>query len=89
MVFVLALTAVSRGAAAGECFADWSVATPIVKKEGLVTVEELTPLAKTRFNGDVVKVTLCEENGAYVFRLVIKDGRGNLKTVTVDAKNPF
>lgn len=89
LCLVLAATACGRGALAGECFADWSVASPIVKKEGLLSVEELTPLVKRRMNGDVVKVTLCQEGSGYVFRLVIKDGSGNLKTVTVDAKNPF
>lgn len=86
---VLAATAFGRGAPAGECFADWSVASPIVKKEGLLSVEDLTPLVKRKMSGDVVKVTLCQDAGGWTYRLVVKDGSGNLKTMTVDAKNPF
>ncbi len=90
LILILTVATNGGGAAAGEtCFADWSVASPIVKKEGLVAVEQLTPTAKMRFNGDVVKVTLCEDNGVYIYRLIVKDSRGNLKTETVDAKNPF
>jgi uncharacterized membrane protein YkoI len=71
------------------CYPDWSVAAPIVKKEGLLPVEQLTPLARFSLNGEIVKVTLCIEAGAYVFRLVVRGKKGDLKTVTVDAKDPF
>ena len=71
------------------CISDWSIAAPIVRQEGLMTVEQLTPVARQKLKGDVVKVTLCRENGAYVFRLVVRGGGGAIKTVTVDAKNPF
>lgn len=92
--FILAMTvlAVVPGAARSTekaCYADWSEAAPIVKQEGLLPVEELTPLARYSLDGDIVKVTLCHENGTYVFRLVVRGKKGNLKTVTVDAKDPF
>ena len=73
----------------GACYTDWSVAAPIVKKEGLLPVEQLTPKARAELKGDVVKVTLCVKAGSYVFRLVVRGDKGDLKTVTVDAKNPF
>ena len=71
------------------CYPDWSVAAPIVKKEGLIPVEQLTPLARFSLNGEILKVTLCVEAGSYVFRLVVRGAKGDLKTVTVDAKDPF
>lgn len=90
IIALFAGVTLARGAlAADTCFNDWSVAAPIVLKEGLVTVEQLTPRARDKFKGDIVKVTLCQENGAYVFRLVVRGAAGDLKTVTVDAKNPF
>lgn len=73
----------------GACYSDWSVAAPIVKKEGLVSVEQLTPMARAQLNGELVKVTLCVQAGSYVFRLVVRGTKGDLKTVTVDAKSPF
>ena len=88
---LLASLGLARGsAAAGEqCYSDWSAAAPIVKKEGLLSVEELTPVARQKLNGEIVKVTLCEAKGGFVFRLVVRGLKGDLKTVTVDAKNPF
>jgi uncharacterized membrane protein YkoI len=71
------------------CYPDWSVAAPIVKREGLIPVEQLTPLARFSLNGEILKVTLCFEAGNYVFRLVVRGAKGDLKTVTVDAKDPF
>lgn len=80
----------SVAAEAGDaCFADWSVAAGVVKKEGLATVEHLSSLAKTAGTGDIVRTTLCEENGRFVYRIVVKDGKGQLKSLTVDARKPF
>jgi len=39
--------------------------------------------------GDVVKVTLCREEGRYVYRLVVRTPAGQHKSLTVDAKEPF
>ena len=77
-----------RAAAAG-CYVDWSVAAPIVRKEGLATVETLARLAQARISGDIVKTTLCEEKGGFVYRLVIRDSGGRLSNRTVDARAPF
>jgi hypothetical protein len=76
-------------AEAGGCYADWSVAAPIVHKEGLATVETLSRLAQSRISGDIVKTTPCEEKGSFVYRLVIRDSQGRLKNRTVDARAPF
>jgi uncharacterized membrane protein YkoI len=93
-LIVAALTVVAlsgRVAPAQEntCIADWSVAAPIVRKEGLVTVEQLSTLARSRLSGEIVKTALCEQKGGYVFRLLVKGMNGQLKNVTVDAKAPF
>jgi len=79
------------GAAVAEdnCISDWSEAAPIVREHGLMPVEKLTPVARSKLNGDIVKVTLCKENGLYVFRMVVRGQGGAMRTVTVDAKNPF
>ena len=71
------------------CYSDWSLAAPIVKQEGLTTVEELTAAARSKLKGDIVKTTLCKENGSYVYRLVVRGPNGQLTPMTVDAKNPF
>lgn len=76
-------------AADTECYSDWSVAAPIVQAEGLMTVEDLSAAARKHMKGEIVKTTLCKENGGYVFRLVVRGADGRLKPMTVDAKTPF
>lgn len=93
LIAALALShvaAASAAARAGEtCMADWSVAASIVRKEGLTTVEQLISLATKSGAGSIVRTTLCETDGNYVYRIVIKQDNGKLKTMTVDARKPF
>jgi uncharacterized membrane protein YkoI len=71
------------------CIADWSIAAPIVHKEGLTTVEALSRIAAAERAGVIVKTTLCESNGGYVYRIVVRDEHGKLTSRTVDARAPF
>lgn len=89
MVLLMALGA--RAAAAGDepCFADWSVAAPIVKKEGLVSVERLSDLVRAKLHAHIVKATLCGKDGAYLFQVVIRPENGKLRTLTLNAREPF
>jgi len=74
---------------AGGCYADWSEAAPVVMKEGLTTIEALAKTARGKLSGDIVKTTLCEENGSFVYRLLIREQAGRLVNRTVDARLPF
>jgi hypothetical protein len=89
LVVLLAAAFSIEPAAAAGCYADWSIAAPIVRKEGLATVEALARRAEVAILGDIVKTTLCEEKGGYVYRLVIRDRAGRLSNQTVDARTPF
>lgn len=75
--------------AAGKCYSDWSVAAPIVRREGLVTVEELSTQLRGRYPGELVKATLCEGGEGYAFRLVIREVNGQLRSLELNAKRPF
>jgi uncharacterized membrane protein YkoI len=88
--FVLAaIVFFSAPARADGCYADWSDAAPIVKKEGLTTIETLAETARGKLSGDIVKTTLCEEEGGFVYRLLIREPAGRLVNRTVDARIPF
>jgi len=90
LVFALALAAPVRSAGADEvCIEDWSTAVPVVKSEGLASVEAVTALARKRLKGDVVKVTLCMQGQTYVYRLLMRGRDGRHTRVIVDAKRPF
>lgn len=78
----------SYAEASSRCITDWSDAAPIVRTEGLYTVEKLTSEARGKIKGHIIKTTLCQDDGVWVFRLIVRV-KGNLKMMTVDAKNPF
>ncbi len=71
------------------CIERWSDAAPVVAAERLVNVEELTAKAPKKLGGSIVKATLCESNGSYTYILVLRTAKGKLKSVTVDARDPF
>ncbi len=80
--------AVAEGPA--KCFASWSEAAPIVKREALAAVEQVSALARPSLSGaEIIKTTLCEEQGRYVYHLVVREVAGQLKLVAVDARRPF
>jgi uncharacterized membrane protein YkoI len=86
---VLALPVRAAPAEASSCFDDWSDAAPVMLQEGLLGTKELHALARQRLPGDLVRITLCQEGGRYIYRLLMRDARGRLNTVTVDARKPF
>jgi uncharacterized membrane protein YkoI len=92
-VLIVMITASAAGlpaiqkAAAGECFADWSTAVQVVKNESLLTVEQISAAAAGSIPGQIVKTTLCKEQGGYVYRLVVRDAGGQLRNIVVDAQN--
>lgn len=89
LIAALAMSQVAAARAGETCMADWSVAASIVRKEGLTTVEQLINLANKSGTGSIVRTTLCETDGNYVYRIVVKQDNGKLKSMTVDARKPF
>ena len=91
IIFSLVASAVALPpvSATDTCISDWSIAAPIVHAQGLTTVEALSRIVATEMPGVIVKTTLCEENGAFVYRILVRDARGKLTSRTVDARAPF
>lgn len=73
----------------GDCFSSWSEAAPVVKREGLATIERVNRLARDRAAAQIVNGKLCQDSGRYVYRLVVREANGPLKTLVVDAREPF
>lgn len=72
------------------CVARWSDAAPIVEANKLATIEALSAKASRKLGGSIVKATLCAaSNGGFTYDLVVRTAKGKLKSVTVDARNPF
>ncbi len=78
------LPLITGAAGADGCLADWGKAGEIVRQQGLQTVEQLTKMPGV-VAGEIVKATLCAEQGGYVYRLVVRDKAGQLKNVVVSA----
>ena len=81
------LTPAPGPAVAADCLADWSTAAQVVKKENLLTVEQISAAEAGAIPGQIVKTTLCREQGGYVYRLVVREANGQLRNVVVDAQD--
>lgn len=69
------------------CIADWSQAARVVEQEGLATVSDVSRHVRAQNAGDVVKTVLCGAKGNYVYRLVVRDTKGSMKSLTLDARS--
>jgi hypothetical protein len=76
-------------ASAPKCYPDWSQASEIVSREQLAPISVLTGAAKSAAQAEIVRTVLCRISGAYVYRVVLKDDTGRLRTETVNARRPF
>jgi hypothetical protein len=73
-------------ACAEDCLADWGRAGQIVRRENLITVDEVSKSLEADGIGRLVKTTLCWSDGAYFYRLVVLSPTGQLKTTVMMAK---
>ncbi|MBS0233731.1 MAG: hypothetical protein JSR99_09615 [Proteobacteria bacterium] len=69
-----------------DCLTDWGMAGQIVRRENLITVEEVSKSLAADGVGVLVKTTLCRSEGGYFYRLVIRSPTGQLKTTVMTAK---
>lgn len=83
------LAPTGAAASAPVCYASWSDASPVVAEQRLMAVGELTTLAKSRLDGEIVRTTLCFENGRYIYKVVLRSGNGSVRPLTLDARQPF
>ena len=72
---------------ADDCLSDWGLAGQIVRKENLLTVEEVAKSLTADGVGQLVKTTLCRSAQGYFYRLVILSPTGQLKSSVMSAKS--
>src|SRR5262245_56109143 len=89
LLHALGLAAPASGQEAQTCIGDWSEAGPIVRREGLASMERVGRLARDRAGVAVVTSALCKSGEGYVYRLLVRGDRGQLNTLVVDARQPF
>lgn len=83
------LMCTTPGLAQHTCIVDWSEAGPIVRREGLASIEQVGRLVRDRRSGEVVTSALCRAEDRYYYRLTVRAEHGTLRTVVVDARKPF
>ncbi len=89
---MLGLFLAGNGASAANsehCFADWSKAAELVRKNKIVDVAHLQRLARKAIGGDIITTRLCERGDQYIYRLVVRGSDGLIRQMTVDASRPF
>lgn len=74
---------------AEECLPDWGEAGEIVRRQKLVTVQQLLSSAQQTFKGQIMKTTLCKDGDDYIYKVVVRQANGQFRTVVVDARNPL
>lgn len=75
-------------AMAEECLTDWGAAGQIVRREKLLTVQQLTQEESVLLPGKPIKTTLCKVGDDYIYKVVVRLSGGALKTIVVDARRP-
>jgi len=79
----------SAAAADSDRCYNWTDAAPIVRQEKLVSARDMHDLARSKLEGELIRITLCEERGQFVYKLVVKNDGGRVRYLTVDARAPF
>lgn len=69
-----------------DCLSDWGMAGQIVRRENLITVEEVSRSLAADGIGELVKTTLCRSDDGYFYRLVIRSPTGQLRTTVMTAR---
>lgn len=86
---LLTLASAARAApqapAAGTCVENWSDAAPIVAQEGLIPARDVQLFARRQHSSELVHIKLCREETGYVYRLLLRDERGRLSHLKVNA----
>lgn len=76
---------VGRAHADDQCYHDWSDAAPVVAREQLRTARDVSEDAREQSGSDVVRIMLCRENDAYIYRLVVRRPDGRISNLKVGA----
>jgi uncharacterized membrane protein YkoI len=70
-----------------KCWSDWSEAAVVVRRETLLPVEQVSKLAGAKHpRAEIIKVTLCEDKGRFVYRLLLRERQGQVKSEVLDAR---
>jgi uncharacterized membrane protein YkoI len=85
LAFLLSLVAVAGASAQSRCYGEWSEAAPIVARERLRSALDVQDMAREEFGGEIVRIVLCEGDGGFTYRLVLRRLDGHIGRLTINA----
>jgi uncharacterized membrane protein YkoI len=75
----------TAGHAAGDCL-PWKSAAPVIAKNSLLPGDVVYQMVQSRTGGQIIHASLCDENGRFLYKLVVLGPKGDVTNVTVDAR---
>ena len=87
IVAALAGILVASAPARADGCVPWSQAGPIIAKNGLVAAKSVYQSVQSRSGGKIVKASLCDRGGSFVYKFVVLGADGVVNNVTVDARS--
>ena len=77
------LTAAGR-AAEPNCL-PWSSAAPVIAQHALLPANVVYQMVQARTGGQIIHASLCDQDGRFLYKLVVLGAKGDVSNVTVDA----
>ena len=65
----------------------WKSAGKVISKNGLVPGNVIYKKVKSKTGGKVISANLCENGGRFVYKIKVLGKKGDVKTLSVDAKS--
>lgn len=84
-LLAVALASLWPGPAAAECL-PWSAAGPVIQKNGLIPAGQIYNRIQSQHRGQIIKATLCRNGNSFRYKFTVLGAKGDVKTVSVDAR---
>jgi uncharacterized membrane protein YkoI len=82
---VAGLVSVAPGHAAEQNCLPWSDAAPVIAKNSLLPANVIYQMVQSRTGGQIIHASLCQDDGRFIYKLVVLGAKGDVNNVTVDA----
>jgi uncharacterized membrane protein YkoI len=82
---VIGLVLTAAGQAAEPNCLPWASAAPVIAQNSLLPANIIYQMVQSRTGGQIIHASLCDENGRFLYKLVVLGAKGDVSNVTVDA----
>ena len=82
---VVGLLLTAAGQAAEQNCLPWASAAPVIAKNSLLPANIIYQVVQQRTGGQIIHATLCDQDGRFIYKLVVLGAKGDVSNVTVDA----